>query len=345
MLSDTEMDEIGALHLSYILQFHHAPDILLTRVPHAKAGAPAQQLSSYKESHCRGIIYLPNPLLGSAGHKVLELAELMRDYYSKCILNYSHETSKALTMSPDIVKRASWARAGLSVDVCDSRRRLIATTRPSDQAEQENLLESEFDRARSRIQGNTLQNAGPKSNDLWRAAFKMLSMGREIRPQIRNEPPSRSLAPRIKASVIKSLKIPGYAPNKTKPMTPLICERDPNQPISPWTTQLHKKRGSLHSTPVEIQSIPLTSKLPVLLVRLPTATADYRTKLPCGLPEHVWRRIIGLAAGAEGIMYVSSDLSSFQAHGELRARLEDYLLLGRVRDSLKRVKQAMLIEI
>ncbi len=81
VLSDSGMTETGGLHLSYILECHHVPERLLTRVPQAKAGAPAQQLLSYDESQCRGIIYLPNPLLGSAGHKVLELAEVMRDSY------------------------------------------------------------------------------------------------------------------------------------------------------------------------------------------------------------------------------------------------------------------------
>ncbi len=276
------MTEAGALHLSYMLEFHHVPERLLTRVPHAKAGAPTQQLLSYNESQCRGIIYLPNTLLGSAGHKVLELAELMRDGYPKDASDDFQEPSKTR----------------LGAGASDRRRRNAATTELPGGVGQEDLMGSELDRARSRIQGTTLHDAGPQSNDLWRAAFKMLSLGREIRPQTRKEPP----APKIKAPIIKSLKVPGYFPKNLKPLTPLTTQRDPNQPISPWSAQYPKMGGSLSSAPLVIPPTPLTPKLPLVPARLPTETAAYRTKLPCGLPEQVWRRIVGLAAGAEGVM-------------------------------------------
>ena len=296
------MTEASALHLSYILELHHVPEKLLTRVPNAKAGVPTQQLLSYNESQCRGIIYLPNPLLGSAGHKVLELAEVMRDGYSKSAPGEFRELSKALVMSPDMLKRASGAHPGLGGGTCDRGRRNPATIGLRDQAGQEDLMESELDRARRRIQGTTLQSAGPQSNALWRATFKMLSLGRDIRPQIRNEPSPRPPAPKFKAPVIKTLKIPGYTPKKLKPVTPLTLQRDPNQPISPWTTQFPKKSGSLCPALPVVPPTPRDLKLPIVPATMPTETASYRTKLPCGLPEHVWRRIIALVAGADGIL-------------------------------------------
>ena len=304
VLSNSGMTEAGALHLSYVLEVHHVPERLLARVPHAKAGAPTQQLLSYNESKCRGIIYLPNPLLGSAGHKVLELAELLRDRYSNYAPQYIRKPSKSPVIPAEMLKRASRSHSVLGGGGCD-RRRNIASTELPDQAGQEDLMGSELDRARTRIQGTTLQHAGPQSNDLWRAAFKMLSLGREIRPQTRNEPRPRPPAPKSKAPMVKMLKVSGFTPKKLKPLTPLTLQRDPNQPVSPWTTQSPKKSGSLPSTPIVIPQTPLTPRLPVVstpLAPLPTETADYRTKLPFGLPEHVWRRIIGLAAGAEGIM-------------------------------------------
>ena len=41
-------------------------------------------------------------------------------------------------------------------------------------------LISELDRARSRIQGNTLRDLGSKSNDLWHTALRMLCLGRIV---------------------------------------------------------------------------------------------------------------------------------------------------------------------
>ncbi|KAF6221371.1 hypothetical protein HO133_002226 [Letharia lupina] len=309
VLSNSEMTEAGALHLSYILAIHHVPKRLLTRVPHAKAGASAQQLLSYDQSQCRGIIYLPNPLLGSAGHKVLELAEVMRDGYLDCLADDSPEFPKTPIMSTNMLKRASGSHPGLGAGAYDRRCRNTASTGLSDQAGQDGLMGSELDRARSRIQGTTLQHAGPQSNDLWRAAFKMLSLGREIRPQTRNEPLPRPPAPKTKTPIVRTLKVPGITPKTLKPLTPLTLQRDPNQLITPWTTQFPKKSGCLPSTPIVIPLTPLTPRLPVVSAPLLTETAIYRTKLPCGLPEYIWRRILGLAAGAEGIMSVSQQQS------------------------------------
>lgn len=312
VLSNSEMTEAGALYLSYILEVHHCPQSLLTRVPHAKAGAPTQQLLSYDESQCRGIIYLPNPLLGSAGRKVLELAEKTRDYYLEYAAEELPEPSKTISMSPDILRRTYRAHTGLWTGACDRRRRNPASTGISNQEGHNDLIGGELDRARIRIQGNTLQHAGSQSNDLWRAAFKMLSLGREIRPQTRNEPPTRPLAPKTKAPIVRTLKIPGIIPKPLTTSTPLTLKRDPNQPISPWTTQFPKKSGSLPSTPTVITPTPLTPKTPLVSIALPTKRPIYRTKLPCGLPEYVWRRIIGLAAGAEGIMSESQQQSVLQ---------------------------------
>lgn len=311
VLYDSDMTEVGALHLSYILEVHHTPKRLLAWVPHAKAGAPAQQLLSYDESQCRGIIYLSNPLLGSAGHKVLELAEVMRDGYLDYAADEIPGPSETQFKSTSALKRASGAQPGLAADTYDRRRRHTASTGLSDQAGQEDNVGGELDRARSRIQGTTLQQAGPQSNDLWRAAFKMLSLGREIRPQTRNEPPPRP-APKIKASVVRTLIIPGITPKSFRPLMPLTLQRDPNQPIAPWTTQFPKKSGSLPSTPIAIPPTPLTPKIPVVSGLLPRETASYRTKLPCGLPADVWRRILGLAAGAEDIMSESQQRSVLQ---------------------------------
>lgn len=209
--------------------------------------------------------------------------------------------SKTLSKSTKMLKWASGSHAGLAAGTYDRRRRNTASTGVSDQTGQKDIMGSELDRARSRIQGTTLQHTGPQSNDLWRAAFRMLSLGREIRPQTRNEPPPRP-APKDKAPIIRTLKVPGITPKALKPLTPLTIQRDPNQPISPWTTQFPKKSGSLSSMQTVIAPTLPSPKKSVVSALLPRETACYRTKLPCGLPVDVWRRILGLAAGAEDIM-------------------------------------------
>ena len=326
VLSNSDMTEVGALHLSYLLEVHHVPERLLTRVPHAKAGAPAQQLLSYDESPCRGVIYLPNPLLGSAGHKVLELAEVMRDGYLAYAVDGFPEHSQAASGSNNMSKRASATHPGLEAGAFDRRRRNTASTGLSSQVGQDDL-ESELDRARSRIQGTTLQLAGPQSNDLWRTAFKMLTLGREIRPQIRNEPAPRLPTLKTKAPIVRTLRIPGIIPKTLKPLTPLTSQRDPNLAISPWNTQFPKS-GSLPSTPTVLPPTPLTPKNSVVSVPLPTKTADYRTKLPCGLPEYVWRRILVLAAGAEGIMSESQQRSVLQWAMDRKTLMQESESLG-----------------
>ena len=330
VLSNCGMTEAGALHLSYILEIHHVPERLLTRVPNAKAGAPTQQLVSYNESQCRGVIYLPNPSLGSAGHKVLELAEVMRDGYSNYALDGFRE-SFAPTASTESLPRAVY---GLGGGACDKRRRNAASMGLRDPNGRGDSMESELDRARVRIQGNTLQVAGPQSNDLWLAAFRMLSLGRYIRPQTRNEPRPRPPAPKPKAPIVKTVRPPGSTYKKSKPLaplTPLTSQRDPNQPISPWTNQFPKKSGPLPSAPLIIPQTPPTPRLTVLSSPsppLPKETPDYRTKLPCGLPEHVWRAIVGLAVGAEGIMSESQQRCVLQWAMDRKTLRQESELLG-----------------
>lgn len=145
IFSDTAMTECCGLHLSYIIQQHLPPKQLLKRVPPAKAGPPAQHLSAYDlDQRCQGLVYFPNTTLGTTGTKVLELAERARR-------NLLEE---------------------LDLDSPESQ--------PEEGIHSATALGSELDRARSRIQGNTLRDFGARSNDLWYAALRTLCLGRTI---------------------------------------------------------------------------------------------------------------------------------------------------------------------
>ena len=90
------------------------------------------------------MVYFPNTNLGSAGVKVLELAELSR---RRMLEELDPESSD---------------------------------TRIEEGIHNITTSASELDRARSRIQGNALRDFGAKSNDLWATALRMLCLGRII---------------------------------------------------------------------------------------------------------------------------------------------------------------------
>ena len=99
-------------------------------------------------------MYYPNISLGNTGMKVLELAELVRR-------NLLEE------LDPDSPE-----------------------TRPEEGTY--SIASLELDRARSRIQGNTLRDHGSRGNNLWHTALRMLCLGRVICHTRRQQPTPRS---------------------------------------------------------------------------------------------------------------------------------------------------------
>lgn len=308
VLCDTAMTDTCALHLSFIVESHHTPAQLLSRVPPAKAGSSAQQIMAYDQSQCRGIIYQSNAPLSNAGLKVLELAERSRD-------QQYHDSTEAdsgpLSMpseSSRSPRRGSGAHSIPNITTTAKRRR----------STQIGVLEQggigpDLDRARSRIEGNTLQDAGPSSNDLWSAALRLLVLSREVPPQSSTKLPAPSFATgatKAKAPIIKTLTIPGVSKPKTlKPLTPLIVEKDPNQPSNPWNTGFRKKSDSIPPTPKVIPPTPLTPKTKIEKNRPPRIEKIYRTRLPCGFSEHAWAKILGYTVDAESILSFDQQLS------------------------------------
>lgn len=310
IFSATSMTETCALHLSYVLAHHSLPEKLLPHVPAAKAGLPAQQLFAYDQtSGCRGVIYNLNPGLGPAGTKVLDLAELVREGRS---IEEDDEADSGLSEagSPQLksganIRKFSDVRTNLTAT---SRRRSSSVVVGTDQGGYSSRISAniELDRARSRIQGNTLQDAGVGSNDLWRAALKMLALGRRIRPVIKEPPPTR-------INRVHDAKLTNFTPQKSRPpslqMSPL-ASRNLNQPMN--FTQWRLENSKL---------IPVTAPEPVVVVVKKPSPAPiggssisspgsakaqdlppYRTQLPCGFSEDVWRRIIAFSTGAHAIM-------------------------------------------
>ena len=289
------------MYLSYIITSHNKPEVLLKYVPAAKAGSPLQQLLSYdNDSGCRGIVYLPNPLLGTVGAKVLHLAEALRNNPANGKKPEAGQEDSSFDRPENDSRRGSEVRRPSIV--VDRRRSLV----PSGSIDVEGhgddgILSLELERARSRIQGNTLQDVGPRSNDLWWVALKMLILGRHIRPSPnKDQIVTRSKRPeemRIPMRTGSSSQVLCSQSSSTVPLAP----KNPNQSIAPNSGQWRLENSKL----VPVSRSEAQSKKPSLLKSprfssLPTVPC--RTSLPCGFPQDTWRRIIVMAAGAENIL-------------------------------------------
>lgn len=303
IFSDTSMTEICALHLSYVIAYHGLPKQLLRHVPAAKAGLPAQQLHTYDQiPDCRGIIYSANPGLGPAGMKVLDLAESVREGQlvedDDEVDEEVPETGSLQFKSEVNLRRGSEPRGNLITTANRHRTNTLATAADHGGNVCKSNAKIELDRARSRIQGNTLHEAGAGSNDLWRAALKMLTLGRNIRPLIKKGPTpnkaSRFQDDKSAGSTFRSLKSPSL---RSTPLAP----RNPNQPVNVNFSQWRLENSKL--VPVLApESLPKKPSQPADPPRAESQELPYKTQLPCGFSEDVWRKIIAFATGAQAVM-------------------------------------------
>ena len=328
ILSGTAMTDTCALHLSHVITSHNISEQLLTRVPPAKAGPPAQQLLAYdEESRCEGIIYFPNKDMGNAGLKVLELAETLR---MNLLEELSHEgaTTPSLPQNSfevsNTVRRASEAPISTMTSASPNRRRSRTSTTNSPHGGRDNarIIRIELDRARHRVQGDTLRDAGPLSNDLWETSLKMLSLSRVIcimprqeRPQIpvrpleNAKPSTSSERPPAKTkrsdndSNFPALPNPITKPPRSVTASVPLASANPNQLLS---RRLHQHRKD-STAPMTLDHTPPPPAAPTAILTLPTRSKlsrrdSYRSSLPLGFSFQVWRKIIAAAAGADGVM-------------------------------------------
>lgn len=152
------MSDTGALHLSYLVEAHHLPEDLLRFVPPPRQMAQAQ-MESHDKGGCRGIIYRPNANLTAAGERLLLLVESTR--------------REARLSSAHVGSRAEDEAGALA----EQRRRA-----PSVGAGPAGGLDvaGELERARSKIQGKTLEERGAGSVELWRRALRLLALSRAL---------------------------------------------------------------------------------------------------------------------------------------------------------------------
>ncbi|KAL8888723.1 MAG: hypothetical protein Q9215_003907 [Flavoplaca cf. flavocitrina] len=319
ILANTDMTDAAALQLSYVLACHHAPDRLLKQVPPPKPGHQVQLLDAYdNETGCHGLVYLPNDQISSPGHRMLELSESAR----QLLLDddppaQSPDFSQIQFRKSPSNRNPSTTHSNPSVSVSGSRRR--SGTRGEQQGlTADEAVQSELDRARSRIQGNILKDVGVRSNDLWRAALEMLSMGRILCPL--KPPPEDEVqiakaeevlcnpSPPIQdpAQAASDSAFPALPKARTKPFIGYLdpwaplAPKSPNIPITPQSKKHILKIKT--TTPSPLPTTTTTSPTAVSPKTGALSVQPYRSDLPHGLPQKAWARIMGGYLAADRFM-------------------------------------------
>lgn len=290
-LGNTSMDETSALYLSYIIAHHHKLEKLLSRVPPARPGAQLQQLELYgTESDCRGIIYLPNPSLEASAHRVLTLAERLRNSLDKSMADSSEafefrpSTEQVLPTTP-VHGWHHGHRRQLSSAVGDETEESIVT---------------DLDRARSRLQIYTIETYGYQCNALWKTAMSMLALSRILQPMKPSEPPlgaPLAASSKPKQLIVRTLDVPSSAPKKANPW---------GLPLTPKSTNLNTSSRSINGKERATSTWPASTsrsdQVRSSAQKTPVSGFEYRSRLPLGLPEEIWCRILGQAIGAHGVL-------------------------------------------
>ena len=325
ILANTALNDTSALYLSYLIACHDMPHNLLKHVPQVKAGLPSQQLESYDQfSSCRGIIYRPNDSIGSSGSKVLELAELVREGSMKGMtakLNSNEVKMPAIPIMPvtpaGAGRRASEARSPQSPQQLHNRRRSAVSMNSEDTNHSSGSSYSiELHRARSRIQGDSLRDSGPRSNDLWRVALKMLSVARAILVDTTQTCSQQTLAsakagemPFVQSADKLATKAPTH---RLGVLTPL-ASANPN--YSMVLKLPHRKMEAVVPPPLAMTRTPATRIVaepppePPIAPENAGKCSSYRTLLPGGLDEQTWGWIICLACQGQEVVSPEQELA------------------------------------
>ncbi len=349
IFSNTAMTDACALHLSYLVAYHNIPKQLLERVPPAKAGPPAQQLFAYDEElRCHGIVYFPNSNMGNAGLRVLELAENLRISLLNEIAHDGVTTRSQDSFEVNnAARRASEAHANSVTGLVLDRRRSTSSMTNGQRRgyDTARIARIELERARHRVQGDTLRDAGQQSTELWQTSLKMLSLSRTIclmPRQVRPQNPINylegvrpSISPERPSTRTKysddDFNFPALPNPISKPLKPLtipapLAAANPNQPLTRRFHQ-HQKDTFTFLTPISTPTLQPAPCPPPATQPEPTRQTTYRSSLPLGFSFGVWRRIIAITAGANGIM------SEAQQRSVLRWGM-DRGTLNRERESL-----------
>ena len=295
ILDNTSMTCTSAMYLSYALASHDLPHRLREKVPAPKAGLQTQQLDVYDEDRrCRGIMYRDNNSIGSAGKDVLQFAEKARSRSTNVIDDESSDEAETAHFNIPV----AGARKGSDRSLGSfGRRRTLSTAGLA--FDSPGLKVKSLDTARSRIQGNTIQEVGAHSNDLWRSALKMLPLARSVLCGTRAPPNDHQHQRKVSESFL-STPLGTASPlaitrRARAPSTPLAAA-SPNAPI----LRLQKHR-LVSATSSLYEGKPHKAPPTRPLALTPTAlklNKPYRSTMTFGLDENIWACILSMAIAA-----------------------------------------------
>lgn len=332
---NTSMRDTCALHLSYVLANHSLPEQLLPYVPAAKAGPSTQQLEAYNTiSDCQGIVYLPNDKLSSAGIKVLELSELAREGWLDELTQGEQSPSETPSKAVAYPRRISDAGFSPASGQAQGRRRSTVSSGSVDHGAYAGVgsyATNELDRARSRIQGNTLKECGSQSVELWSASLRMLSFARQILPVVRRKQSDGRNITHGDGSVDLTRARPTYASKlmigPSIPGEPILAITGMStHPTTPSVVQ-RRKGSSVTTSASKGRSPSLSSSLQASPLSVMINTSAEECLMPLGLPEALWQRILALASGAVGVVN--------------NGQQESIIKWARDRDTLSREREAL----
>ena len=300
IFSHTGLTDPSALYLSYVVSCHHHPDRLLKCVPSTKASHHLQQMEHYDHaSGCQGIVYLPNDGVSGPAFKMLESSESARSYLIEDKrLPLSPDFSRAHRKTSTPTRKVSLSHSS-PAQITPGPRRRSGTKGEVEDLTDEEAIKGELDRARSRIQGDTLKEVGLHSNDLWRTALQMLIACRlfcPLRRQGTHEPESHQTNGHEPPAPINN---PDF-PSLPKPPKPFVGYLDPfatplaakstNQLGTPQSKKPLPKLRTNKPSPLSLATSSPSSASPK--TGLPQAK-PYRSDLSFGLPEGAWVKIMG----------------------------------------------------
>lgn len=156
VVTDICMTTGAAVHLASMVLVHKYPETLLDYLPGNKI--PVLPRASPNNTHCSGLIYLPNDGMGAHGQRLLQSAETLRRF------------AAATDPDEDQMYREDKMRefeGDSPMDFMEQRR-------------QHAKLLTDYSRIAKRVRLDALLKEGVEASDIWNAAFKMITYSRTL---------------------------------------------------------------------------------------------------------------------------------------------------------------------
>jgi hypothetical protein len=287
---DVQLTDTSALHLSTVLKEHLLPANLLPCVPYTPRGASEQRFEEFDrfEGACRGLMYLPNPLMSGAGYRVLYLADALRNHLSETL-------DEAL----------EFGNPERPLDESAEERQVLAAKKTT------------FKKARAKIEGDAMKSDGFRAVELWDKAMKMLILGRALLLEDKNKKHKDEEQPKEPPEYTERFPELPHSP------PPHFNMFDPTRAAFEWnfesmyaapaiTEEVFDRTAMLATTPQRRkQSVPSNARKGSVREPSHVIAARIRQENPLlfQVPEAVWSMIIARAVGAEDVLSARQQLS------------------------------------